>query len=41
MNTIKHGKYIALIEFDQDAGIFHSEVINLKDVATFQGTSVS
>lgn len=41
MNTIKYGKYSATIEFDQDAGIFHGEVVNLNDVVTFQGRSVS
>lgn len=41
MNTVKYKKYIATIEFDQDAGIFHGEVVNLNDVVTFQGQSVS
>lgn len=41
MNAMKFDKYIASIEFDQDAGIFHGEVINLNDVVTFQGRSVS
>ena len=27
-------------EFDDEAGIFHGEVINTRDVITFQGTSV-
>jgi predicted HicB family RNase H-like nuclease len=40
MNTMRHGKYIAAIEFDEDAGIFHGEIINLNDVVTFQGRSV-
>lgn len=40
MNTMKHGKYIAVIEFDEDAGFFHGEVINLNDIVTFQGRSV-
>jgi len=30
----------AKVTFDEDAGIFHGEVINTKDVITFQGTSV-
>lgn len=33
--------YIAKVEFDDDAEIFHGEVINLRDVITFQGTSVA
>lgn len=32
--------YIARVEFDDEAGIFHGEVINLRDVITFQGTCV-
>jgi predicted HicB family RNase H-like nuclease len=33
--------YVGQIEFDDEAGIFHGEVINTRDVITFQGTSVS
>ncbi|QCI99162.1 type II toxin-antitoxin system HicB family antitoxin [Agrobacterium larrymoorei] len=33
--------YEAVIEFDEDAEIFHGEVINLRDVITFQGTSAA
>ena len=29
-----------MIEYDDEAGIFHGEVINLRDVITFQGTCV-
>ncbi len=32
--------YIAKVEFDDEAGIFHGEVSNLRDVITFQGTCV-
>jgi predicted HicB family RNase H-like nuclease len=32
--------YIGIVEFDDEAGIFHGEVINLRDVITFQGESV-
>lgn len=32
--------YIARVEFDNEADIFHGEVINLRDVITFQGRSV-
>jgi len=31
--------YIGRIEFDDEAGLFHGEVINTRDVITFQGTS--
>jgi predicted HicB family RNase H-like nuclease len=32
--------YRGRVELDDEAGIFHGEVIDLKDVVTFQGTSV-
>lgn len=32
--------YVGRVEYDDEAGIFHGEVINLRDVITFQGTSV-
>ncbi len=32
--------YIARVDFDDDAGIFFGEVVNLRDVITFQGESV-
>ena len=32
--------YIGKVEFDNEAGLFHGEVINTRDVITFQGESV-
>jgi len=32
--------YVAKVELDEDAGIFHGEVLNTRDVITFQGSSV-
>ena len=32
--------YIGVVEFDSDVKIFHGEVVNTRDVITFQGTSV-
>ncbi len=32
--------YLARTEFDDEANIFHGEVINIRDVITFQGQSV-
>jgi predicted HicB family RNase H-like nuclease len=32
--------YIGIVEFDADAKLFHGEVINTRDVITFQGTTV-
>lgn len=33
--------YTAYIEYDDEAGLFHGEVLDIKDVITFQGTSVA
>ncbi len=32
--------YTGHIEFDAEAGLFHGEVLDTRDVITFQGTSV-
>jgi predicted HicB family RNase H-like nuclease len=32
--------YSARVDFDEGANIFHGEVINLRDVVTFEGESV-
>lgn len=32
--------YVGRVEYDDEASIFHGEVINLRDVITFQGESV-
>ena len=41
MNTMTHKGYEALVEYDGEAGLFHGEVMNLRDVITFQGQSVA
>lgn len=33
--------YIGKVEFDDEASIFHGEVVNTRDVITFQGESVA
>jgi predicted HicB family RNase H-like nuclease len=33
--------YIGIVEYDDEAGVFHGEVINLRDVITFSGESVT
>jgi len=33
--------YVGKVEFDDEAGIFHGEVLDTRDVITFQGTSVA
>jgi len=37
---MKYKNYIGHVVFDDEADIFHGEVINTKDVITFQGTTV-
>ena len=37
---MKHKGYIGKVEIDDDAGILHGEVINVRDVITFEGESV-
>lgn len=37
---LKYKGYTGRVEFDDEAGLFHGEVIDLKDVVTFQGRSV-
>jgi predicted HicB family RNase H-like nuclease len=32
--------YVGKVEYDDEAGIFHGEIINVRDVITFQGVSV-
>ena len=32
--------YTGHVEFDAEAGLFHGEVLDTRDVITFQGTSV-
>lgn len=37
---MKYKGYIGIVTYDDEAKIFHGEVTGLKDVITFQGTSV-
>lgn len=37
---MQHRGYKAHIEFDQDAELFHGEILGILDVITFQGSSV-
>ena len=36
---MEYKSYWAHVEFDDEANIFHGEVINIRDVITFQGKS--
>jgi len=38
---MEHKGYVAKVDFDDEAGIFHGEVINTRDVITFQGECVN
>jgi predicted HicB family RNase H-like nuclease len=40
MNLLRYKDYLATIELDPDAGLFHGEVINTRAVLTFQGRSI-
>ncbi|TVP60879.1 MAG: type II toxin-antitoxin system HicB family antitoxin [Nodularia sp. (in: Bacteria)] len=37
---MKYKGYEALVEFDDEAEIFHGEIVNIRDVVTFQGDNV-
>jgi predicted HicB family RNase H-like nuclease len=37
---MEYKEYSAKVEFDSDANTFHGEVINLRDVITFEGETV-
>jgi predicted HicB family RNase H-like nuclease len=37
---LKYKGYTGQVEYDDEAGIFHGEVLDLRDVITFQGKSV-
>ncbi len=37
---LKYKGYSGHVEFDDETGIFHGEVLDLRDVITFQGKSV-
>ena len=37
---IEYEGYIGSVEYDSEAKIFHGEIINTRDVITFQGTTV-
>lgn len=38
---MQYKSYLARVEYDPDAEVFHGEVINTRDVITFQGRSVT
>lgn len=40
MNTLTYKNYHGVFEYDQEADIFHGDIINLTDVITFEGRSI-
>lgn len=40
MTTMTHDGYVATVELDEGASFFHGEVINTRDVLTFQGSTL-
>jgi predicted HicB family RNase H-like nuclease len=40
MTTMTHDSYVATVELDEEAGLFHAEVINTRNVLTFQGRTL-
>jgi predicted HicB family RNase H-like nuclease len=38
--VLKYKGYTGHVEFDDESGIFHGEVLDLRDVITFQGKTV-
>jgi len=38
---LQYNGYSGHVDFDSEAGLFHGEVVDTRDVITFQGTSVS
>lgn len=37
---LQHKGYIGVVEFDDEANIFHGEVLHVNDIITFQGSTV-
>ncbi len=38
---MEHKGYVGKVEFDDESGVFHGEVANLRDVVTFEGKTVA
>lgn len=41
MDTIQHSRFLGRVKYDDEAGTFHGEVHNTRDVITFQSTTVN
>ena len=40
LNMMEYKGYIGIVEYDSAAKLFHGDVVNTRDVITFQGTTV-
>lgn len=40
MGTMTRDGYVAVVSLDEEAGLFHGEIVNTRDVLTFQGRSL-
>lgn len=40
MNTMTYKGYIGQVTLDEDASVFHGQVMNTRDIITFQGRTV-
>lgn len=40
MTTMTHEGYVATIELDEEAAIFHGRVINARAILTFEGQTI-
>ncbi len=40
MNTMTYKGYIGQVTLDEEAGVFHGQVLNTRDIITFQGRTV-
>jgi predicted HicB family RNase H-like nuclease len=38
---MEYKDYVGRVEYDDEAGVFHGEVVNTRDVITFQGATVA
>lgn len=39
MVTMRHGDFVARVDFDPELGLFHGRVVNIEDVVSFYGGS--
>lgn len=40
LGSMEYKGYVARVEFDESANVFHGQVLNTRDVITFEGRSV-